>query len=47
VMGNEQPIFPYQYPTILSMPLAFIVALAVSFASQPRSVSEAASSRAN
>ena len=26
VMGFDQPIFPYQYPTIISMPLAFIAA---------------------
>ncbi|MGS2722206.1 cation/acetate symporter ActP [Porticoccus sp. GXU_MW_L64] len=24
VLGNEQAIFPYQYPTVVSMPLAFI-----------------------
>lgn len=36
VMGHEHAIFPYQYPTILSMPLAFAVAFAVSLAGQPR-----------
>lgn len=41
VLGHEQAIFPYQYPTILSMPSAFIVAFAVSLASQPRSASAA------
>ena len=42
VMGNESAIFPYQYPTIFSMPLAFIVAFAVSLARQSRPVSEVA-----
>jgi cation/acetate symporter len=30
VLGHATPIFPYQYPTILAMPLAFAVAVAVS-----------------
>jgi cation/acetate symporter len=34
VLGHVDPIFPYQYPTIVSMPLAFIVAIAVSLATQ-------------
>jgi cation/acetate symporter len=43
VLGHEQAIFPYQYPTILSMPLAFIVAFAVSLAGQPRAAAQTAS----
>ncbi len=42
VLGHEQAVFPYQYPTILSMPLAFIVAFVVSLTGQPRSVAAAA-----
>ena len=34
VLGHAHPIFPYQYPTILSMPLAFTVATAVSLLPQ-------------
>ncbi len=30
VLGHPHAIFPYQYPTIFSMPAAFIVAIAVS-----------------
>lgn len=30
VLGHPEPIFPYQYPTILSMPIAFAVAIGVS-----------------
>ena len=30
VLGNPHAIFPYQYPTIVSMPVAFVVAMAVS-----------------
>jgi len=30
VLGNAEPVFPYQYPTILSMPLAFATAIALS-----------------
>jgi cation/acetate symporter len=30
ILGHEAAIFPYQYPTIVSMPLAFLVAMAVS-----------------
>jgi cation/acetate symporter len=30
VLGHSQAIFPYQYPTILSMPLAFILAIGIS-----------------
>jgi cation/acetate symporter len=41
VLGHEQAVFPYQYPTILSMPLAFVVAFAVSLAGQPRAVLDA------
>jgi cation/acetate symporter len=41
VLGHATAIFPYQYPTILSMPLAFAVAIGVSLASQPRAVLEA------
>jgi len=44
VFGNAQPVFPYQYPTILSMPLAFIVAFAVSLLA-PSPVSEAAAAK--
>jgi len=42
VFGYEQAIFPYQYPTILSMPLAFAVAIGVSFAGEPRAAVSAA-----
>ncbi len=38
VLGHAEAIFPYQYPTILSMPLAFAVAFVVSWAGQPRGV---------
>lgn len=31
VLGHAEPVFPYQYPTILSMPLAFAVAVLVSW----------------
>ena len=34
VIGNETPIFPYQYPTIVSMPLAFAVAVGISLRSR-------------
>ncbi len=30
VLGHAEPIFPYQYPTIMSLPLAFAVAVGVS-----------------
>jgi cation/acetate symporter len=30
VLGNAEPIFPYQYPTIVSMPLAFLIAIGIS-----------------
>ncbi len=30
VLGNAEPIYPHQYPTLLSMPLAFGVAVIVS-----------------
>lgn len=36
VLGHAQPLFPYQYPTILSMPLAFAVAIGVSLVAQPK-----------
>jgi cation/acetate symporter len=45
VLGHEQAIFPYQYPTILSMPLAFIVAFAVSLVGPPRAVLDPSRSR--
>ena len=32
VLHYDAPIFPYQFPTILSLPLAFITAMAVSLA---------------
>jgi cation/acetate symporter len=37
VLGNAEPIFPYQYPTILSMPLAFAAAFVVSGSATPAS----------
>lgn len=30
VLGHADPVFPYQYPTIVSMPIAFAVSVAVS-----------------
>ena len=30
VLGNPAPVFPYQYPTIVAMPLAFAVAVGIS-----------------
>lgn len=30
VLGYAEPLFPYQFPTIVSMPIAFAVAMAVS-----------------
>ena len=30
VFGNETPVFPYSYPTLIAMPAAFIVAMTVS-----------------
>jgi cation/acetate symporter len=35
VLGHPEPVFPYQYPTILSMPLAFVAAFAVSAFATP------------
>jgi len=34
VLGNAEPVFPYQYPTIISMPLAFAVAIGISLLQQ-------------
>ena len=34
VLGHAAAVFPYQYPTIVSMPVAFIVAIGVSLAGQ-------------
>ena len=44
VLAHHEPIFPYQYPTVLSMPLAFVVAIVVSLASQSQSAPEASRS---
>lgn len=30
VLGNSEPLFPYQFPTIVSMPLSFAIAIGVS-----------------
>jgi cation/acetate symporter len=30
VLGNAEPLFPYQFPTIVSMPIAFAVAIGAS-----------------
>ena len=34
VMGFDEPLFPYNYPALFTMPLAFVVALVVSKADQ-------------
>jgi cation/acetate symporter len=34
VLGNAEPVFPYQFPTIMSMPLAFAIAICVSLLQQ-------------
>jgi hypothetical protein len=34
VLGNAEPVFPYQFPTIMSMPLAFAIAIGVSLLQQ-------------
>ncbi|MFO1428307.1 MAG: sodium/solute symporter [Steroidobacteraceae bacterium] len=36
VLHHEAPLFPYQYPTIVAMPLAFVVAMVVSSAARLR-----------
>jgi cation/acetate symporter len=46
ILGHATPIFPYQYPTIVSMPLAFVVAIGLSLASRRRSPSAAAARQA-
>ncbi len=38
VLGHSEPIFPFPYPTIVSMPLAFAVAIAVSLVQQQHGV---------
>ena len=38
VLGHPEPLFPYQYPTILAMPIAFAVAMLVSLAERRRLV---------
>lgn len=35
VLGNAAPIFPSDYPTLVTTPLAFIVAMVVSVMTQP------------
>jgi len=30
VLGHPEPLFPYQYPTVMSLPLAFVMAIVVS-----------------
>jgi cation/acetate symporter len=35
VFGFAEPVFPYQYPTIMSMPIAFVVAIAVTLLGAP------------
>jgi hypothetical protein len=32
VLHNPAPVFPYQYPTVMSLPLAFAMAIIVSLA---------------
>jgi cation/acetate symporter len=38
VLGHAQAIFPFQYPTIVSMPAAFAVAVAVSKITSPSTI---------
>jgi hypothetical protein len=37
VLGHAEPVFPYQYPTVISLPLALLVAMALSLAERARS----------
>jgi cation/acetate symporter len=36
VLGNPAPIFPSDYPTLVTVPLAFLVAIGISLATRPR-----------
>jgi len=36
ILGHAEALIPYQYPTIISMPLAFATAIIVSLAGQVR-----------
>jgi cation/acetate symporter len=38
LLGHGEPIFPYQFPTIVSMPVAFIVAVVISLFDQPPTI---------
>lgn len=35
ILGNEEAIFPAEYPTLITMPLAFITAITVSLITKP------------
>jgi cation/acetate symporter len=40
VMGHSRSIFPYQYPTIVSLPVAFISIIAISIVGRRRAVAK-------
>jgi cation/acetate symporter len=42
VLGHEQALFPYEYPTVLSVPAAFLTAWLVSLVRRPDPVASAA-----
>lgn len=42
VMGHSHSIFPYQYPTVVSLPAAFILIIAISIAGRRRATARAA-----